>query len=169
MILSNEYLYSDGQAGFVMAMHALLCVTCGFLGSWIVDIFGVARCMVFGCSMMAVGRMVLCFTDSHDAFLSCLLFLLPIGEGFTSPTFRVCLVRLTTPETRPFAFALSYATVNAGGALGYNLTDLVKGRVWILFGVPYSGLRVALMVTFLAVLLCLVFSFFVVDQRLDGR
>ena len=117
-----------------------------------------------------VGRTLLAFGRSKGALYSALFFFSPCGDALLSVgLYKVALKKLSTPLTRPLAFALSYASYNLAGAIADLLVDKMRKFNDInvdtlpLSGV-YTPLRQFVVVTWVVVLVTwLIVYFFLFD------
>lgn len=143
-------------------------VVFGFMGAMFVDWIGVRTTAIMALSVAAVSRGVLAFCRSRDSMVLALLFLAPFGEAVLSTgIYTVALKKLTTPANRSFAFSLQYGIFNLAGALADVAADALRTHdvtlpAWLpssvveLAGGKYwSGLRVHVFITWLAVLAAL--------------
>ena len=82
------------------------------MGSILVDIFGVRRVSIVALSVAIVGRSLLAFGRTTAALYPALFFFSPFGDALLSVgLYKVALKKLTTPLTRPLAFAVSCFSV----------------------------------------------------------
>ena len=92
-----------------------------------VDIHGVRRISLTAMTVSIVGRTLLAFGRSKGALYSALFFFSPCGDALLSVgLYKVALKKLSTPLTRPLAFALSYASYNLAGAIADLLVDKMR-------------------------------------------
>ena len=99
----------------------------GLAGSILVDIYGVRRVSIVSLSVAIVGRTLLAFGRSKGALYLALFLFSPCGDALLSVgLYRVALKKLTTPLTRPLAFAMSYASFNLAGAFADILVDKMR-------------------------------------------
>ena len=143
-------------------MQAWLLVIFGMVGAMLVDSFGVRLTALCALTVAAVSRGMLTFARSRQTMLIALLGLSPFGEAVLSTgIYTVALKKLTTPETRSFAFGVQYGIFNFAGALSDIAADFLRQQdfklpSWmpheILGGQYWSGLRMHVFVTWLAVL-----------------
>ena len=81
----------------------------------------------------------------------------PFGEAVLGTgIYTVALKKLTPPRLRPLAFAVQYASFNFSGALCDFVIDSLRMQDdTILFGARFSGLRIFIFTTWLAVVAAL--------------
>ena len=164
--LTNEFELSDLDAGYYLGIQAWLLVIFGMIGAMLVDACGVRQTALCALSVAAVSRGILTLTQDRDWMLVSLLGLAPFGEAVLSTgIYTVALKKLTTVQTRSFAFGVQYSIFNLAGAFADVAADELRqhdfyvGR-WLPFaehlgGSTWSGLRMHVFITWLAVLLCL--------------
>ena len=111
--ITNEFQFSDKDAGAVLGIKGLLDVVFGLMGSILVDLVGVRMTSLVALSVAFVGRLLLCVSRSSIGLYVALFFFSPCGEALLGTgLYRVALKKLSTPRTRPFVFGLSYAVNN---------------------------------------------------------
>lgn len=102
----------------------------GLAGSILVDIVGVRCISLVALSVALVGRTLLAFGRSKATLYPALFLFSPCGDALLSTgLYAVALKKLTTPLTRPLAFAISYATFNLAGALADLIIDKMRASV----------------------------------------
>lgn len=163
--LTNEFGLDDMEAGNLLGMQAWLLVIFGFLGAVLVDSFGVRRTALCALAVAAVSRGMLTFSTERHTMMVALLGLAPFGEAVLSTgIYTVALKKLTTPATRSFAFGVQYGIFNFAGACADIVADQLRQHdfvlpAWLpaswLGGAVWSGLRLHVFVTWLAVLAAL--------------
>ncbi len=128
--VTNEYGISDTYAGKLLGIKGMVDVIFGLVGSILVDLIGVRRVSIVALTVAIVGRSLLAFGRTNSTLIVALLFFSPCGEAMLSMgLYRVALKKLTTPLTRPLAFAVSYAASNLSGALADVVVD--RMRSWV--------------------------------------
>ena len=164
--LVNEFGVSDLDAGKLLGVQAWLMVVFGMLGAMLVDSWGVRNTAITALSVAAVSRGLLAFGQERNTMVFALIALAPFGEAVLSTgIYTVALKKLTTPTTRGLAFSVQYGVFNLAGALAdvaadtLRKTDIMLPR-WLpwLGGTYWSGLRVHVFFTWLAVLAALAVS-----------
>ena len=125
--LTNEFGIDDMEAGTLLGYQAWLLVIFGFLGAMLVDSHGVRLTALWALSVAVVSRGMLCFCQSKSTMLFSLLVLAPFGEAVLSTgIYTVALKKLTTPETRSFAFGVQYGIFNLAGAIADVAADALR-------------------------------------------
>jgi len=174
--VTNEFELGDSQAGAVLGVKGMVDIAFGLVGSIMVDIYGVRWISLTAMTVSIVGRTLLAFGRSKGALYSALFFFSPCGDALLSVgLYKVALKKLSTPLTRPLAFALSYASYNLAGAIADLLVDKMRkfedvnvDSSPLLSGV-YTPLRQFVVVTWVVVLVtwmivyCFLFDWTVID------
>ena len=169
--LTNEFALSDMETGQLLGIQAWLLVIFGFLGAMMVDAFGVRRTALVALFVAAISRGMLTFGTSRQSMVIAIIGLSPFGEAVLSTgIYTVALKKLTTPETRSVAFGVQYGIFNLAGALADIAADFLRKSdfllpKWIPYpeyvgGAVWSGLRLHVFVTWIAVLLAIGVAFF---------
>ncbi|KAL7543201.1 hypothetical protein ACHAXR_012483 [Thalassiosira sp. AJA248-18] len=126
--ITNEFGIGDTHAGALLGVKGFVDIAFGLAGSILVDIFGVRRVSIVALSVAIVGRTLLAFGRTKMALYSALFLFSPCGDALLSVgLYKVALKKLTTPLTRPLAFAMSYASFNLAGAFADILVDKMRG------------------------------------------
>lgn len=125
--ITNEYGISDTYAGELLGIKGFVDILFGLVGSILVDIVGVRKVSICALSVAIIGRTLLAFGKTTTSLYFALFLFSPCGEALLSVgLYRVALKKLTTPLTRPLAFAVSYAASNLAGALGDLVVDKMR-------------------------------------------
>lgn len=163
---TNEFGISDTECGSLLGFKATLDVVFGMAGGLAVDAFGVRKTTLFALAMAICGRFLLAFGRTKVQLYTACLFFSPFGEAFLMVgIYKVALYKLTTPRIRPFAFGVQYSTWNFSGALANVVIDGMRhqgDQVW--FGMVFTGLRRSVITTWVAVLLAMGLSLFLVQD-----
>lgn len=165
--ITNEYGIGDTQAGVLLGIKGFVDIGFGLTGSVLVDIFGVRCISLIALSVALIGRSLLAFGRTSTALYPALFVFSPCGDALLSTgLYSVALKKLTTPLTRPLAFAISYATFNLAGAFADIILD--KMRVHVsdydgLWGV-YTPMRQFVVLTWLVLLLTFVIAYFYLED-----
>ena len=102
----------------------------GLLGSVLVDVYGVRKVSMTSLSIAVVSRTLIAFGRTRTSLYLALYLLSPCGDALLSiGLYKVALKKLTTPLTRPLAFALSYSAFNLAGGLADVLIDAFRGKL----------------------------------------
>mmetsp|Transcript_46347 Transcript_46347/g.108784 ORF Transcript_46347/g.108784 Transcript_46347/m.108784 type:complete len:424 (+) Transcript_46347:193-1464(+) len=163
---TNEFGISDTECGSLLGFKATLDVVFGMAGGLAVDAFGVRKTTLFALAMAICGRFLLAFGRTKVQLYTACLFFSPFGEAFLMVgIYKVALYKLTTPRIRPFAFGVQYSTWNFSGALANVVIEGMRhqgDQVW--FGMVFTGLRRSVITTWVAVLLAMGLSLFLVQD-----
>lgn len=148
----NDFGLSDEEAGYWLGVAAWLQVVFGFAGSWIVDIVGVRRTAIAALTVSLIGRSMLTLGRSREMLLTSLIVFTPFGEAVLSTgIYTVALKKLTIGSNRALAFGLQYAVFNVAGAVADIVADMLRTHDFMVGGTEWSGLRVHVASTWLAV------------------
>ena len=160
--LCDEYQYGDEDAGALLGVRATIVTIFGFCGSVITDIIGVRRTAMLSICLSLIGRGMLVVTRSQFLLKISLLGIHPIGEALlTTGLYRVALKKMTTEDTRPLAFAISYSVYNCAGGVANFLIDAFKNMPDItVFGAVYTGPRLFLATSWVALFIALLLVIF---------
>lgn len=164
--LVNEFGLSDVETGSLLGVQAWLLVIFGMVGAMLVDTLGVRRTALAALAVASVSRAMLTFGQSNSTLKFALLALSPFGEAVLSTgIYTVALKKLTTARTRGLAFGVQYGVFNLAGAIADLVADFVRRRdfavppwvpAWLWTGEVFSGLRLHVFGTLLAVVAALV-------------
>jgi hypothetical protein len=139
--ITNEYNVSDSEAGKLLGMKSLIDIGAGLIGCILVDFWGVRRLSVVALSIASVARALLAFGRRKEMLHVALLLCSPLGDALLSiGLYRVALKKLTTPMTRPLAFAVSYAIQNFAGVCVALMVDWMRSGRDIRVDVKEVGL-----------------------------
>mmetsp|Transcript_5512 Transcript_5512/g.11735 ORF Transcript_5512/g.11735 Transcript_5512/m.11735 type:complete len:705 (+) Transcript_5512:129-2243(+) len=128
--ITNEYGITDTQAGKILGIKGVVDIIFGLLGSILVDIMGVRKVSVLALSIAMIGRTLVAFGRNRMSLFFALYFFSPCGDSLLAiGIYRVALKKLTTPLTRPLAFAVSYAAWNLSSALADVVVDKMRNSV----------------------------------------
>lgn len=127
--ITNEYGISDTQAGVLLGIKGFVDIGFGLAGSILVDIVGVRRISLVALSVALIGRTLLAFGRTKATLYPALFLFSPCGDALLNTgLYAVALKKLTTPLTRPLAFAISYATFNLAGAFADVILDKMRAH-----------------------------------------
>lgn len=165
--MTNEFGLSDVHAGALLGTKGFVDIIFGLAGSILVDVIGVRRISIIAMSIAIIGRTLLAFGRSSVSLYLALFLFSPCGDALLSTgLYRVALKKLTTPYTRPLAFAVSYAVSNLAGALADVCVDKMRSSLkdvqieegGYLSGV-YTPMRQFIVVTWVIVLVTFVIAY----------
>ena len=156
----NEFGFSDIEAGYWLGVEAWLKVIFGVLGAALVDAIGVRRTALVALTVSVISRGLLAFGRSRESLLFAIAGLTPFGESVLSTgIYTVALKKLTTLEHRNLAFGLQYGIFNLAGALSDLAADGLRQHDFDFGRARWSGLRMHVLVTWVAVLLSLLLTY----------
>lgn len=165
--ITNEYGIGDTQAGVLLGIKGFVDIGFGLMGSILVDIVGVRCISLIALSVALIGRSLLAFGRTKAALYPALFVFSPCGDALLSTgLYAVALKKLTTPLTRPLAFAISYATFNLAGAFADIILDKMRAHVADydgLWGV-YTPMRQFVVLTWLVLLLTFVIAYWCLED-----
>jgi len=163
--ITNEYAIGDSHAGALLGIKGFVDIGFGLMGSILVDIVGVRRVSIVALSVALVGRTLLAFGRTKFTLYLAMFLFSPCGDALLSVgLYRVALKKLTTPNTRPLAFAISYATSNLAGALADISVDKMRSQVKDLemdgavLGGVYTPMRQFIIVTWIVVIVTFIIA-----------
>lgn len=160
--ITNEYGIGDAQAGVLLGIKGFVDIGFGLVGSILVDIVGVRRISLVALSVALVGRTLLAFGRSKVTLYPALFLFSPCGDALLSAgLYSVALKKLTTPSTRPLAFAISYATFNLAGAAADLMLDKMRASVDDVSGVGgiYTPIRQFVVITWVVLIVTFLIAF----------
>ncbi|KAL3789604.1 hypothetical protein HJC23_003153 [Cyclotella cryptica] len=161
--ITNEYGIGDTQAGILLGIKGFVDIGFGLAGSILVDIVGVRRVSLVAFSVALIGRTLLAFGRSEVTLYPALFLFSPCGDALLSTgLYAVALKKLTTPLTRPLAFAISYATFNLAGAMADLIIDKMRASVEDYSGVGgvYTPVRQFIVLTWMVLILTALIAYF---------
>jgi len=138
--ITNEFSMSDSRAGELLGIKSLVDIGVGLCGCILVDLWGVRKLSLVALTIACVSRALMAFGRSEQVLYAALFLFSPLGDALLSiGLYRVALKKLTTPITRPMAFAVSYAVQNFAGVCVAVSVDWMRRGVDIRLN---SGLKV---------------------------
>eukprot|EP01043_Picozoa_sp_COSAG02_P005686 COSAG02_NODE_155_length_33066_cov_32.167562_30_plen_562_part_00 len=155
--ISNEFDMTDVETGSLLGVKSTMDIVFGITGSLLTDAIGVRKTALMALCMASIGRLFFVLGRSSTALWITSLTFSPFGEAVLGTgIYTVALKKLTPPRLRPLAFAVQYASFNFSGALCDYAIDYLRMRDdIILWGMKFSGLRVFIFTTWLAVIAAL--------------
>ena len=161
--ITNEYGISDTQAGILLGIKGFVDIGFGLAGSILVDIMGVRWISLVALGVALIGRTLLAFGRSKVTLFPALFVFSPCGDALLSTgLYAVALKKLTTPLTRPLAFAISYATFNLAGAFADIILDKMRASVSDYNGTwgVYTAMRQFVVLTWVVLILTFLIAYF---------
>eukprot|EP00804_Cyclotella_cryptica_P015564 CCRYP_003587-RA/>CCRYP_003587-RA protein AED:0.02 eAED:0.02 QI:106/1/1/1/0.5/0.33/3/1949/628 len=166
--ITNEFSISDSRAGELLGIKSIVDIGVGLCGCILVDIWGVRKLSLVALAIASVSRALMAFGRSEEVLYVALFLFSPLGDALLSiGLYRVALKKLTTPITRPMAFAVSYAVQNFAGVCVALSVDWMRRGVDIRLNSGFKGIdgvytpvRQFVVVTWLVVLATFAFAFY---------
>lgn len=120
----NEYGLSELETSQLMSVSEVISLVFALLGAPLVDGFGVRRVALCSLAASTCTTALLAFGRSTAALTTAVL--LPADVLLGLAMYSIALKNLTTPLTRPVAFAFSSGLLNVGVVAAFNLVELVR-------------------------------------------
>jgi len=122
-------------------------------GSFLVDVVGVRRIVLPALAMELISRGLLTFNfRSQWLFVFCQVGLSNLGDALLGSSITlVALKQLTTKRTRGMAFGVQYGVILLGGAAADMIGEPMRRRDYHLFGVVFSGVRMIIVCSLIAI------------------
>mmetsp|Transcript_63524 Transcript_63524/g.98836 ORF Transcript_63524/g.98836 Transcript_63524/m.98836 type:complete len:575 (-) Transcript_63524:54-1778(-) len=124
--LTEEFDFSDQQAGYLYAVYGLLCTVVGCCMGVSIDRLGVRRAVILGTVTTTIGRFVTAFASSSFAVTLAGVTFLPFGAAFGVPALALGVRRYTHESNRAFAFSFFYVALCLACMLGSVLINRVR-------------------------------------------
>ena len=152
--LSSDLGFNDVKAGAMIATwSAIMTLITVMIGS-LTDALGIRRTFLLGFVICLVSRSVMAMTVEKWIVLPFGLYLQAIGIALMVPVMVAAVKKYSNAAQRSVAFALYYALMNLGFAIGDGLFDRLRGAHglgehghWVLpvFGTDLSTYRVLIL------------------------
>ena len=114
--ITNEFSIEDSRAGALLGIKSLIDIGVGLCGCILVDFWGVRKLSLVALTIASISRALMAIGRTEEVLYIALFVFSPLGDALLSiGLYRVALKKLTTPLTRPLAFAVSYALQNLSG------------------------------------------------------
>ncbi|CEM06978.1 unnamed protein product [Vitrella brassicaformis CCMP3155] len=126
LFLSEEYGFSDREAGWIYGVFGLLSSLVGLCVGSAVDNLGVRASLVLGSTILTVSRVLLCLTYSSHITVAVLLVGLPVGASLGIPLLSHGVRRYTSEPTRALAFSIFYVIMNLAAFLGGVTSNIIR-------------------------------------------
>lgn len=130
LYLTQEFAYSDVQAGAMYGGYGALITTYSILTGLIIDRFGVVKSMYSGVIISLIGRLIMLLVTASAAgqalLLTVLLCILPIGNSFIFPTAMIGIRRYSVKKNRNFVYGLFYTIMIFAIFISGPLVDLFR-------------------------------------------
>lgn len=128
LFLSNDFGYSDVEAGTIYGAWGALVTVYGLLTGMAVDNLGVAKSLQIGFCLSLLARVIIFFTTSRYVLLFQVCVTLPLGNCLGIPVLTTGIRRYTTEMARGFAFGLFYVVMNIAALLSGPVVDVLT--IW---------------------------------------
>lgn len=130
IFLSDEFKYSDEQAGWSYGLFGMCTSVYGFIfGGFLIDNLGVRLSLCLGCSILLVGRLLLAVCSLHIHILLILYTILPIGTCLGIPVMQIAIRRFTTDKSRSLAYSIFYGMMNISAIFSASAIDFFRRSV----------------------------------------
>ena len=130
LYLTQEFAYSDVQAGALYGGYGALITVYGIGTGLIIDRIGVVKSMSSGVIISLAGRLIMLFvtasTIGQVLLLISLLVVTPLGNSFMFPTMAIAIRRYTEKKNRNFVYGLFYTIMIIAIFLSGPLVDLFR-------------------------------------------
>ena len=128
LFLSDDFGFSDIQAGVVYGVWGTLITIYGLIAGWIADNLGVAQSLRIGFLLSLIARICILLTTSRQWLLFHIYLTLPMGNCLGIPMLTVGIRRYTNEINRGFAFGLFYVIMNVAALLSGPVVDMLT--IW---------------------------------------
>lgn len=130
LFLSDEFKYSDEQAGWAYGIFGMCISLYGFIfGGFLIDNLGVKKSLSLGCLILCIGRFMLVVSNSHTIILIILYSILPIGTCLGIPVMQIGIRRYTTENSRSLAYSIFYAMMNISAIFSASAIDFFRRNI----------------------------------------
>lgn len=124
--LSGDFGMTDERAGWWAATFSTLVTLFVFLVGALADAIGVRRMLLISFALAAITRLGMAVAPSTDMAIATLLAF-GFAYATTSPVLQTAIQRVSSKQTRSFAFSLWYVSFNLAGAMcGPLVIDLTR-------------------------------------------
>lgn len=127
IFLSEEYKYTDEQAGWSYGIFGMCTSVYGFVfGGYLIDNLGVKLSLSLGCCILFIGRCLLVLCTKHLHIILILYTVLPIGTCLGIPVMQIAIRRFTTEKSRALAYSIFYAMMNVSAIFSASAIDFFR-------------------------------------------
>ena len=167
VILGVPVANDDEATGALLGFSGSVSVVAGVVGSMITDAIGVRKTALIALSIALIGRSIWTFGHSHFQLYMAVFFFSPFGDAMLSAgLYTVALKKLTPPKLRPFAFSVQYSLFNMAFTISYWMISWFRKKEdQIIFGMTFSGVRMFLFLTWIAIAAALVIVIFFLQDH----
>jgi MFS family permease len=145
--LSSDLGFGDKSAGAIIATWSAILTLITVLTGSLVDALGIRRTFLLGFGICLVSRSVLVLTVEKWLVLPFGLYLQAMGIALMTPVMVAACKKYSNAAQRSVVFALFYALMNLGYAIGDGIYDKLRGKsglgehgAWI---VPWLGIELS--------------------------
>jgi MFS family permease len=130
IFLSDEYKYTDEQAGWSYGLFGMCTSFYGFIfGGYLIDNLGVKMSLCLGSVILFIGRCFLVVCTKHLHMIIILYTLLPIGTCLGIPVMQIAIRRFTNEKSRALAYSIFYAMMNVSAIFSASAIDFFRKYV----------------------------------------
>ncbi|KAL3893410.1 MAG: hypothetical protein SGPRY_014251, partial [Prymnesium sp.] len=144
-LMLNEYAMGELEASSLISTGTAIALATSFLSAPLVDILGVRSVALCSLALSSLKLAALVFTRAKWVLV--VVVLTPDIFPFGLAVYAIGLKNLTTPTTRPTAFALSSVLLNLAIFIGLGLVDITRQVVLLLSLFPFSSPAACLLLT----------------------
>jgi MFS family permease len=127
--LTDEYGYSDSQAGFAYGLYGTLVSVFSVLVGTLVDVLGVRKSLLLSATILTCSRIAIALVRNSTVVIALMYTTIPLGMAICSPAQLTGLRRFTTPITQPFAFSLFYVAMNVAALFSGWMVDILRAAL----------------------------------------
>ena len=172
IFLSEEYKYTDEQAGWSYGLFGMCTSFYGFIfGGYLIDNLGVKASLCLGSVILFIGRSLLVVCTKHFHIIIILYTLLPIGTCLGIPVMQIAIRRFTTEKSRALAYSIFYAMMNVSAIFSASAIDFFRKYVIdkpitiFNFTFELTGYRALFLSGAVTTLLSMILSFIAIDNE----
>eukprot|EP00531_Pseudo-nitzschia_arenysensis_P001691 CAMPEP_0116142860 /NCGR_PEP_ID=MMETSP0329-20121206/15134_1 /TAXON_ID=697910 /ORGANISM="Pseudo-nitzschia arenysensis, Strain B593" /LENGTH=527 /DNA_ID=CAMNT_0003638125 /DNA_START=162 /DNA_END=1742 /DNA_ORIENTATION=+ len=137
LFLSDEFGYSDIQAGTIYGAWGAMITVYGFCTGFLVDNFGVSKSLKLGYGLSLLARCGIFWTTSRTMLLVHIYGTLPMGSCLGIPVLMTGIRRYTHEQNRGFAFGIFYVVMNVAALISGPVVDILT--IWYKGGDEDAG------------------------------
>src|SRR5208282_3708174 len=125
--LSSDLGFNDVKAGAMIATWSAIMTLITVLVGSLTDALGIRRTFLLGFGICLVSRFMMAMSVDRWVALPFGLYPQAVGIALMSPVMAAACKKYTTAAQRSVAFALYYALMNLGYAVGDKIFDTLRG------------------------------------------
>ncbi len=175
LFLSDEYGFSDLEAGTMYGIWGLLITLYGFVTGIFIDKLGVKKSLVVGGLLSIIGRAIFSIFRAKWIMFTSVCFFMPCGFSLAIPVLSIGIKRYTNENNRTLCFAIFYSCMNIAAVFSGPITDYFVqtfGTGIIVLGFHLSALRLVFLTGTLSTILyttIAAFAFREIDVDSSGK